>query len=81
LNGSELPNVQHGTRHRIFQSHRVRNDRPHVRVRFEQERYALDRRGVGPFATLRESLLDKRPKIGEQADLPTRLAFTAKIVA
>ena len=49
-------------------------------MRFQQKRHALDGRGVGPFAALRESLLDEGPKIGEQPDLPARFAFAAKII-
>jgi len=49
-------------------------------MRFEQKRDALDGRGVGPFSALRESLLDERPKIGEQPDLAARFTFAAKII-
>jgi hypothetical protein len=50
-------------------------------MRFEQKRHALDGRGVGPFAALRESLFDQRPKIGEQADFAAWFTLTAKIIA
>ena len=49
-------------------------------MRFEQKRHALDGRGVGPFAALRESLLDERPKIGKQADFAAGFALAAKII-
>jgi hypothetical protein len=80
LHGAQLPHVQHGTCDGVFQAHRVGNDCPHVRIRLQNKRHALDGRCVGPLASLRESLLDEGPNIGEQPDLPARLALAAEII-
>jgi len=49
-------------------------------VRLENQRHALDGGGVGALATLGETLLEQRLRIGELGDALTSGAFAAEVV-
>ena len=53
LHGPKLPDAKHGTGHGIFQAHRIGHQRPDVGMRLQNQRYALDRRGVRALPALR----------------------------
>jgi len=75
-----LPDVQDGTGDWIFQANRIGHDGPHVRVRLEKQRNALDGGGVGPLAALRQAQFNQRRGIAEPSNLNARSALAAKII-
>ena len=58
LDGAQLPDANHGPRHRSAQAYRIGNDHPNVRMRFEDQRSALDGRCIRAFAALGEACLE-----------------------
>jgi hypothetical protein len=50
-------------------------------MRFQQKRNTFNGGSVGAFTALRQSLLDQRADVREQADTPARGALAAEIIA
>src|SRR5713226_6330814 len=80
LDGAQLADTQHRARYRALQADRVGYEGPYVRVRLQDQRHALDGRGVSILATLGKSLLEQRLWIGEQGDAPASGALAAEVV-
>src|SRR5260370_75404 len=80
LDGAQLAHPQHGARDGALQADRVGHERPHVRVRLEDQRHALDCRCVGTLAALGESLFEQRSRIGELGNALARGALAAEII-
>src|SRR5260370_36051731 len=59
---------------------RFRHERPHVRVRLQDQRHALDGGGVGALAALGEPIFEQGLRISELGDVPTSGALTAEVV-
>ena len=58
LDGAQLADAQHGTRDGALQADGIGHKRPNVGMRLQDQRYALDRRGVRAFAAFHQALLD-----------------------
>src|SRR6266699_2247148 len=74
------PDAQHRARDGTLQADRIGHERPHVRVRLENQRHALDGGGVSALATFGEALLEQRLQIGEPGDALTSSALAAEVV-
>ena len=80
LDGAQLADAQHRARDGTLQADRIGHERPHVRVRLQDQRHALDSRCVGTLAALGETLFEQRLRIGELGDALTSGALAAEIV-
>src|SRR6267154_2519546 len=80
LNGAQLADTQHGARHRALQADRIRDEGPDVRVRLQNQRYALDGGGIGAFAAFDETLFEKRLRVGELRDALAGGTLAAEVV-
>src|SRR4029077_10694914 len=58
----------------------IRNERPNIGVRLQNQRYALDGSGVSAFAALCETLLDQLLRLGQQGNSLTGGALAAEII-
>ena len=81
LHRPQLADVQDGSSHRVFQPYRIGNNGPDVRVRFQQQRNALDGRRVRAFSALGKPLRYERPRVLQPGDRPATGAFAAEIVS
>ena len=80
LDGAQLADADHRTSYRRSQANGIWNDGPDVGIRLQNQRLALDGRGVGAFATFGEALLDQRVRVGEAGDFRAGITFAAEIV-
>ena len=80
LHCAKLADAEHRAGYGRFQAYRIRDERPDVGVRLQDERHTFDCGGVCAFAALGQALLDKFLWFGQQADALAGSAFAAEVV-
>ena len=76
----KLPDADHRPSDGRILPDRIRNDQPHIGMRFDDQGRALDGGSVGAFAALGETRGDQRRWIGERRHAEAGFALAAEIV-
>src|SRR6267378_8032636 len=80
LDGAQLADAQHRTCDGALQADGIGRKRPNVRVRLQDQRYALDGGGVRAFAAFHEALLDQFLRIRELGDAQAGRTLVTEII-